>query len=168
MAKEMSQEIKDKMAEGRRRSFERKAELARNDKQRSEMQVARARSLFDLASKNNFRGLDENYYYRVFADYPGRLSVALESGYVFVTKDEVSNLQGFNADEDIGSRMSTHAGNDGFGKAMRAYLMRIPKDIWEMQEKARQEDVTSVESQIMGDASKIGQYRPFNGTKIEH
>lgn len=69
------------------------------------------------------------YYCHWVNDYPGRLSEAEESGYTFVTQDEVQQGHTSGAQNAAsGNRVSRRVGVDESGKELLAYLMKIPQD----------------------------------------
>lgn len=70
-------------------------------------------------------------------DDEGQLEYLLEQGFEFVTSGEVSLSQGIVSDAELTSRISRHAGLKADGTPMRAYLLKIPEDIWREIEDAR-------------------------------
>lgn len=90
-------------------------------------------------------GLDEaNFVYRWFNDVAERLHQALEAGYEFVPKD---GLQA--GDQTVESARGTESVmRKGVGMGVVAYLMRIPRPLYEEDQRAKQADVDSMEADI--------------------
>ena len=81
-----------------------------------------------------------------FADRPGRISRALQAGYVIVDPSEVRiNNFGLAADltqtgnTDLGSRVSVHGGTAENGVAERLYLMKIKQEWYDKDMALREE-----------------------------
>ncbi len=79
-------------------------------------------------------------------DHQGRVQVALRAGYAFVSDDEVQQAD-FSfagdstktANSDMGSRVSMVVGADETGAPIRAYLMALPQELWEIDQALLQE-----------------------------
>lgn len=70
------------------------------------------------------RGLDtNNFYYRWFNDFEGRIENALQAGYVFVEKSEIQSSGDPTVDTSRGTDSRIRKGVGG-GKV--AYLMKLP------------------------------------------
>jgi len=67
-------------------------------------------------------------------DADAKIERLLGEGFEFVTPEEVGMQRLTHrvvADSDLDNRVSKHVGTTDDGKAMRAYLMKCPNDIWE-------------------------------------
>ncbi len=104
----------------------------------------------------------DGYQYRVFNDNwmtrPDNIQRALRAGYEFV-----------NSDEDK-QRPQTVGTNDN-GTPIRGFLMRIPKEIYEEDQKAKQKEVDKVDEQIRTGSFQQGagdnRYIPTTGINIQ-
>ena len=99
-----------------------------------------------------FKGQDPAYHYRWLNDKDDRLQMALEGGYDFVYGD--ANLAGDSRLEStpLDGRISKPAGN-----GVQTYLMRIPKEFYEADQKAKMQRIDASEATMKPDQSK-GQY----------
>lgn len=74
-------------------------------------------------------------------DYAGRIQQAIQGGYDFVTADEVGGLVNSNVTDrnsDLGEKVRMLVGQDEKGGPLYAYLMKIPVDFYEEDQKALQ------------------------------
>lgn len=107
-----------------------------------------------LGARNRltFKGQDPNYVYRWINDQDERLNNALEASYEFVCGSH--QLAGDKRLEStpLDGRISKPAGN-----GIRTYLMRIRKDLYEQDQKAKMAAVDASEATMKPNAAK-GQY----------
>jgi len=100
-------------------------------------------------------GLDqENFVYRWVNDKDGRLAIFLGAGYEFV--DQNGNAVG-----DGGVDNSTGTSSKftkGVGGGVTAYLMRIPRDIWEEDQKTKEKEIKEKEATMKQDMKKASDY----------
>lgn len=87
-----------------------------------------------------------------------RIQQALRAGYMFVEQDEVDlNTFGIaegendSGHQDLGSRVSVVAGTDEKGGTQRLYLMKLPLNLWEADQKAMAERQEGIAAQLRGD-----------------
>lgn len=116
---------------------------------------------------------DPNYVYRwVNDDGRGRIDRATAGGYEFVQADSDQKVGTGSADgnSDVGSRVSRIVGTQEGGAGMRAYLMRIKREWYEQDQKAKQALVDQIDSAIKrGDAHRSGddnRYVPKAGISV--
>lgn len=98
-----------------------------------------------------------------FNDEPGRLTQAEGQDYRFVTKDEIeAGGIGKEGDptvvENVGERISRVVGTKDNGDPILSYLMAIPKEFYEDDQKAKSEKLLEKERAIMQGID--GQGRP--------
>lgn len=106
--------------------------------------------------------LDDGYHYRVFNDNwmsrPANIQKAKAAGYEFVTSDN---------DKEKPQIVGT---NDN-GTPIKGFLMRIPKEIFDEDQSAKQKPVDAVDEQIRKGSFQQGagdnRYIPTTGIKIE-
>ena len=108
-------------------------------------------------------------------DKSDRLNDALRGGYQFETSASVAAGVGtanggndISAKPGIDSRISRVVGTDEGGHPIRAYLMTIPQDLWEADQKEKQDEITKKEKGMMkglDDKGKPvpGMYVPASG-----
>jgi hypothetical protein len=89
---------------------------------------------------------------------PQRIAQALRAGYEWVHPDEV-DLNDFgiangpedSGNQDLGSRVSYISGRDESGGAQRLYLMKLPLEYWEEDQKALGANQEKIAAQLRGD-----------------
>lgn len=94
----------------------------------------------------------EGYQRRFFNDTEGRIQAALDAGWGFVYKDGtevVGDNSGALEGGDIGSRVARPAGG-----GITAYLMEIPQELYEEDQKAKQAAVLATEQDMLPDAAR--------------
>ena len=104
-----------------------------------------------LGTRNRltFKGLDENFHYHVINDKDGRLQRAQDGGYEFVESTE-----------GLGDQMAAEASKMGknvskpVGHGVTGYLMRIPKELYDEDQKAKQREVAATEQTMKSNKSK--------------
>lgn len=99
----------------------------------------------------SFAGIEEGFVYRVFNDVEEgeRIMAAQAAGYEFVeSKEQLGDIRVAEASK-LGTKVSKHVGN-----GTRGYLMRIPKDLYEEDQLAKQKAIDSTEKTMKPDVSK--------------
>jgi len=99
----------------------------------------------------SFAGIEEGFVYRVFNDVEEgeRIMAAQAAGYEFVeSKEPLGDIRVAEASK-LGTKVSKHVGN-----GTRGYLMRIPKDLYEEDQLAKQKAIDSTEKTMKPDVSK--------------
>ncbi len=89
------------------------------------------------------RGFDhENFMGRWVIDVDDRLARFLDGGWEFVTKDMIESAGESTVDSSKGSdtRLTKPA-----GRGLTLYLMRIPKEYWEADQKEKQREIDRTE-----------------------
>ena len=85
-------------------------------------------------------------------DYPGRVLQAQDAGYLFVDKAEAAITSGdlaggsIGVGSDMGSRVSQVVGKNEDGSPLRAYLMKIPNQYYEEDQRDSQARVDNIHS----------------------
>src|SRR5690348_16758514 len=107
-------------------------------------------------NKITVEGLDhENFQYRWVNDVEDRLNVFLGAQWEFVPKE---GLQAGDGGVDQSAR-TTSAMSKGMGGGVVAYLMRIPKDIWLMDQQRKEiEDIAALENDMKRNAREAADY----------
>jgi len=114
----------------------------------------------------------EGYVQRWVKDHKGFLGHAKEGGYDFVSKEngEFIEKDERNRDVGLGNYKSIISDRDG----TRSYLMEIPEEFYEMDQKAKNDNIDSSESVIRagkgngGNHGTDGRYIPSEGISIEN
>jgi hypothetical protein len=94
-------------------------------------------------NKLTFTKQDPNFVYRVVNDQDDRLQQALEGGYSFVE----SNVE-------MGDKRAAEAGSidkrvsKPVGQGVRGFLMRIPKELYKQDQKAKDNEVDETEKAL--------------------
>ena len=107
-----------------------------------------------LGARNRltFGEQDPNYVYRVINDQDERLKQAQEAGYEFVNSDAPLGDKRVAEGGKIDSRVSKPVGN-----GVRGFLMRIPRDYYEEDQKIKADKVDATERAMKPNAAK-GEY----------
>lgn len=93
--------------------------------------------------------LDPAFHYHWINDIPGRVEMALASGYQFVVKTEITLTPGVvPRDSDPGSHVSAIVGSQEGGDPLRAYLMKIPLELYEESQGIIQQRIDRVDEAI--------------------
>lgn len=93
---------------------------------------------------------DKGYFYRFFNDDKGELGQAQRAGYVYVTKTEMGEVEAVGEREvhggnsDLNSFVSRVVGRDAAGVPMRAYLMKLPMDLYNEDQDYREKHVNAL------------------------
>jgi hypothetical protein len=96
----------------------------------------------------------DEYHYHFFNDVGDRLYNCLEAGYEFVDKAGLA----------VGDKTVEYArGTDsivskGVGRGIKAYLMRIPMELYKQDQQAKQLELDAVEEQIRNPSKDNGRY----------
>ena len=107
------------------------------------------------------KGKDPNYHYRIVNDVPGRIDRFIERDWEIVTDSDVS----------IGQKRVAVATAEGspkkvpVGRGVDGYLMRIPKEYWEEDRAAFENNNKEVEHSIQKEA--IENYGDVKGAKFK-
>jgi len=99
-------------------------------------------------AKLSFKNKDPNYHYHVVTDKGGRLSDAQEGGYEFVVDEQALGANEVGRGASLDSRVVANTGTNEDGSPERGYLMRIPIDLYEEDQKAKQHNVNTKERAI--------------------
>ena len=148
-----------------------KAEARLEAKQEPVVAVDQPQSAFNgtvgkLAVDFNIPG----YHGYIFNDTPGRIQNALNSGYEFVTPDEVGGI-GENVvsrNTDIGDKVRFLVGVDN-GQPLYGYLMKIKQEWWDNNQKALQRRNNMIDEAIRNPTPQGGEKGKFydGGTKMD-
>lgn len=111
-------------------------------------------------NKITVAGLDhDNFQYRWVNDTEGRIDMFLNAQWEFVAKDGLTAGDG---GVDSSTR-TTSAMSKGMGGGVVAYLMRIPKDIWQAdQDRKEREENAALENDIKRKAGNVADYGKLN------
>ena len=109
-----------------------------------------------LGARNrlSFDKQDPNFVYRVINDVEDRLQRAQEAGYEYVVSDEQLGDKRAAEGGKIDSRVSKPVGN-----GVRGFLMRIPREYYDEDQKVKDARVDSSEQAMKPNKSK-GEYGP--------
>ena len=109
---------------------------------------------YDYRSKMSVRNLDPSFQHRWVNDTPGRIYEMMELGYELVPdrlRTEQAAADG-TAQSQLGSAVQRQVGGGTI-----AYLMRIPKELYDKIQEAKLADVRAIEEALKGPAVE-GQY----------
>jgi hypothetical protein len=102
------------------------------------------------------------YQRRWINDTAGRLQQAEQGGYTFVSRDPTAKST------DVGARTSQIVGPGENGQGLRAYLMEIPMEWYQEDQRAKQKPIEDFEAALQGKPAFEGAYTPRSGgTRIE-
>lgn len=139
---------------------------------RNEVDVRKERIPFGVPqSRLTVANQDPNFVYRwVNDDGRGRLDRAVQGGYEFAPDTMRVGTGSRDGNSDVGSKVSRVVGTQEGGAGMRAYLMRIPRDLYNEDQAAKQRQVDEIDKAIKrGDAHKSGddnRYVPSAGISL--
>lgn len=91
------------------------------------------------------------YIGRWINDTIGRIAMAIEGGYEYVSAEDFPELRSsdvFPINSDLGSRVSRVVGVNPDNSPLRAYLMRIKKEWYDEDQQAKAAAINEVEHQI--------------------
>lgn len=131
----------------------------RNEVQRAER--AERLPLGIKRSKLAVNDKDPGYEYRWINDTAGRCSDAEKGGYEFVTDASVGQGDIGNRNSSIGNRVSRIVGKNEAGHPVTAFLMRIKKEWYQADQKAKQKGLDATDA-----ALKRGQAKPVDKAYI--
>lgn len=104
--------------------------------------------------KLKVEGLKDNE--RGYFAKPEQFEELIEGGYRFVGKEGIEIGTDKMGDTDLGSLVSRSAGSDG----SRLYLMKIRKDWYEENQRAKQKQITINENQMLNPGESQNTYVP--------
>lgn len=102
-------------------------------------------------------------------DEPGRIHAARQGGYDFVLADEIDGKFGDTdidqTNRDLGSKVSRAVSKT---TGLRAFLMKIPNDLYEADQRAKERAIQEVDDAIHSGKLKnfVNQYVPERGIQI--
>lgn len=107
----------------------------------------------NVLTVKGLRDTDE-YHYHFFNDVGDRLYNCLEAGYEFVDKGGLAV-----GDKNVDYARGTDSiVSKGVGRGTKAYLMRIPMELYKQDQLAKQLEIDAVEEQIRSPAKDNGKY----------
>lgn len=112
-------------------------------------------------SKLAVKDQDPAYMYRWVNDVGGRILDAQNGGYEFVTDAKVGEGDVANRNASAGNRISRVVGKTDRGNAITAYLMRIRKEWYDEDQKAKKRQLDEVDA-----ALKAGQSKPVEKSYV--
>ena len=98
----------------------------------------------------SFKGLDDDYNYRVINDKDDRLANALEGGYEFVESKEELGDKTVATAKSMDSRVAKPVGGGVTG-----YLMRIPKKFYDEDQAAKEASLKETEAQMRPEKTDV-------------
>lgn len=99
--------------------------------------------------KLDVRDRDPAYVYRWVNDVGGRITDAERGGYEFVTSDvKAGQSDVANQNSSVGDRQSKIVGKNESGRPVTAYLMRIRKEWYDGDQKAKQKGLDSIDAAL--------------------
>lgn len=130
----------------------------RNDERATQNEKREARGRVPLGSPTqkltirDYGGQLDGYVPRWVNDKGARISQALQGGYEPVLKDDriAAGAAGEDRNSDMGSWVSQIVGTKEDGSPMRAYLMRIKREWYDEDQKAKQKQVDAIDEAIKG------------------
>ena len=111
----------------------------------------------------------QGYRLRWINDTPGRLNEARQGGYEFVMNDEIGGKFGDTdidqTNRDLGSKVCRAVSQT---TGLKAYLMKIPNEYYEADQRAKQKEIDVVDQAIHSGKLKdfVNQYVPEDGKGI--
>lgn len=100
------------------------------------------------------KGKDPNFEYRIVNDVNDRVNEFLERGYEVVTDGDVTV-----GDKRVGKVSATGSPVEiSVGQGTKALLMRIPKEYYEEDQKAKAANIAAIEADIKAETRKDGNY----------
>jgi len=140
-------------------------------KARAEAGLAAKKAQSTERKRNVFNGTEgklkvnkeiEGYHLYIFNDTPGRINSALDSGYEFVSPEEVGGVSEnvVSRNTDLGDKVRYLVGQAD-GEPLYAYLMKIKQEWWDEDQLALQTKNNAIDAAIKsgqnvkGDADKF-------------
>ncbi len=100
------------------------------------------------------KGKDPNFEYRIVNDVNDRIAEFQERGYEIVTDGEVTV-----GDKRVGKVSASGSPVEiSVGQGTRALLMRIPKEFYAEDQKAKAANIAAIEADIKAETRKDGNY----------
>lgn len=177
----LSEEQKKKMAEGKAKAKAAKqaGRLERPHVGASPAERSKRPERVPLGvprSKLTVRHTIPGHRLRWINDIGNRINDALYGDYLFVTQDEVGTIGDPNVtpgNQDLGNCVSKTVGTQENGIPLVAYLMKIPREIYEQDQKDKQTDIDlSEQAMLRGEHADDGEveqkYIPSEGIHINH
>lgn len=92
----------------------------------------------------------EGYHMHIMNDYPGRIDQALESGYEFVTSNEIggTTVNVTDRNTDLGDKVRFLVGRNESGGPLYAYLMKIKQEWYDEDQAVLQSRNDKIDSSI--------------------
>lgn len=121
--------------------------------------------------------LIDGYHLHILNDTPGRITQALDSGYEFVTSEEVggaTNNNVTNRNTDLGDKVRFLVGHNDQGNELFGYLMKIPQEWYDEDQQLLQSRNDKVDNAIRsGKVTAEGQsadgfYVPRGGISMKN
>lgn len=119
------------------------------------------------------KGIEDSdqFVYRWINDSGNRINDAIKGGYVFVHDDNILVGDDLNGNQDIASRVSKVVGKTEDGKPLNCYLMKIKREWYEEDQKAKMRQIDMVDTTIKNGKYQLGSdpdstYIPEDGIKI--
>lgn len=111
-------------------------------------------------------GLDPNFQYRWVNAIDERLQIFLNAGYVFVMKSEVTKVGDPLVDNSEGTEARV---TKGVGGGIKAYLMKIPKSLYEEYQAEKREELREMQRAMgtLKSGHKYSQDADYGSVKIE-
>lgn len=123
----------------------------RNEGKRARVPFGARRSKLQLSDEEAKALSDSGYVTRWVNDRDGRVERALSGGYVFVSPEEATSVGGFQLGEgntDKGAKVSKIVSKGD--TQIRAYLMKIKREYYEEDQKAKEEVNARVDQTLSG------------------
>jgi hypothetical protein len=131
------------------------------------------RNLFNgTEGKLKVNQLIEGYHLHILNDTPGRIDTGLQSGYEFVTPEEVNGVTNnvVSRNTDIGDKVRFLVGRTEQGEPLYAYLMKIKQEWYDLDQKELASKNDKIDEAIRKGrghkANTDGFYIPKDGIKI--
>jgi hypothetical protein len=136
------------------------APAARRDTQRPAAKRERKENFGGLRLKLAVAGTIEGYHLYWANNDAGEIESLLNEGFEFVEPSEVNLNSHFVSDEDNSNRVSRFVGKDAEGKALRAYLLKCPDEVWDDRQANGQEQADLWDEGIHDKQHQDGMYAP--------
>lgn len=109
----------------------------------------------------------QGYHLHILNDSPGRIDQALQTGYEFVSPNEVGGVANnvVSRNTDLGDKVRFLVGTGPNNEPMYAYLMKIEQDLYQEDQQAMQTRNDRVDEAIRG-GKTIASGQPSDGTYI--
>jgi hypothetical protein len=93
---------------------------------------------------------EAGWHLHIFNDADGRIEAALQSGWEFVTRDEIGSVVAnvVDGNTDLGNKVRFRVGRTESGDGLFAYLMKIPMADWLEDQQEIQNRIDAIDAQI--------------------